>query len=359
MVSLRPSTGISYDPLIGSPLPPSAPIPQLPRLAVAAQRLYASDTRTFPVVRFPCLLFFFSLSRFLSLFPEQRHGFTHSPVHPQSLPHTPIPSPSQQAFKGHKLDKLPSSDVSTNKEELLKFFRDMATIRRFETKAGELYRAKSIRGFCHLYSGQEACAVGIKGGLRSQDSVITAYRVHGWAYVLGWSVKAVMAELFGTSAGCSLGKGGSMHMYGENFLGGNGIVGAQVPVGAGAALAHQYLGTGGVNFALYGDGASNQGQVFEAYNIAKLWKLPVVFVCENNKYGMGTHDHRSSASTKYYTRGDYVPGIWVDGMDVLAVKQAAQFAIEFANNEGPLVMELETYRYHGHSMSDPDTTYRS
>lgn len=286
----------------------------LPRTSVAAQRLFASDTRTFPL---------------------------------------------SKDFKGHKLEKLPETTVETSKDEMMKMFRDMATIRRFETKAGELYRAKNIRGFCHLYSGQEACAVGIKAAMRSQDSLITAYRVHGWAYVLGWSVKAVMAELFGNSAGCSVGKGGSMHMYGKNFYGGNGIVGAQVPVGAGVALKHQYSGDGGVNFALYGDGASNQGQVFEAYNIAKLWKLPVVFVCENNKFGMGTSASRSSASTQYYTRGDYVPGIWVDGMDVLAVKQATKFAIDHALSEGPIVMELETYRYHGHSMSDPDTTYRT
>eukprot|EP00045_Choanoeca_perplexa_P009894 m.98098 g.98098 ORF g.98098 m.98098 type:complete len:381 (-) comp15068_c0_seq3:2135-3277(-) len=261
--------------------------------------------------------------------------------------------------KGHKLDSLPSTEVTLTQEDAWKYYKDAQTIRRMETTAGEMYRGKHIRGFCHLYSGQEAVCVGMTAAFTDVDSIVTAYRCHGWAYCWGWSVKQVLAELFGNSAGASLGKGGSMHMYGERFYGGNGIVGAQVPVGAGIGLAHQYNGDGGVNFAFYGDGASNQGQVFEAYNIAKLWNLPVVFVCENNKYGMGTSAERSSASTEYYTRGDYVPGIWVDGMDVLAVREATAFAIEYAKENGPLVMEMETYRYHGHSMSDPDTTYRT
>lgn len=200
----------------------------------------------------------------------------------------------------------------------------MMTIRRFETAAGELYRGKEIRGFCHLYSGQEAIAVGMKAGLREDDDIISAYRVHGWAYVLGASVKQVIGELLGNSSGMSNGKGGSMHMYGDHFYGGNGIVGAQVPVGAGIALANKYQDKGTVCVSLYGDGASNQGQNFEAYNIAKLMSLPAIFVCENNKFGMGTSAERSSANTKYYTRGDYCAGIHVDGMDVLAVKQATE-----------------------------------
>jgi pyruvate dehydrogenase E1 component alpha subunit len=242
-------------------------------------------------------------------------------------------------------------------DECWQLYKDMSVIRRMETVAGELYRKKHIRGFCHLYSGQEAVAVGLNSTLRDMDTIITAYRCHGWAYMQGYSVEQILAELFGRATGCSQGLGGSMHMYGERFFGGNGIVGAQVPVGAGVAFAHKFKEDGGVCFAFYGDGAANQGQVFEAYNMAKLWKLPIVFVCENNKFGMGTSSQRSSASVDYYTRGDYVPGIWVDGMDVVAVKNATQFAIEFANEEGPLVMEAETYRYHGHSMSDPDTTY--
>lgn len=221
------------------------------------------------------------------------------------------------------------------------------------------YRAKKIRGFCHLYSGQEACAVGMTAAMDPEDGICDAYRVHGWAVCKGVSVKGVIGELLGNSSGCSNGKGGSMHMYTPSLFGGNGIVGAQVPMGAGVALAHKYNGKPLVCVSLYGDGAANQGQVFEAYNIAKLWDLPAIFVCENNKYGMGTSASRSSANTDYYTRGDYLPGLKVDAMDVLCVKNATAYAREYALNEGPIVLEMETYRYHGHSMSDPDTTYRS
>lgn len=260
----------------------------------------------------------------------------------------------------HKLDddNLPATESTMTKDEAMDYFHTMSTIRRMETTAGEMYREKKIRGFLHLYSGQEACAVGMKAAFREQDSIVTAYRCHGFALLSGHSVTSILAELMGKFGGCSNGKGGSMHMYGNKFYGGNGIVGAQVPVAAGIAMAHKQLGDGGVCFGLYGDGAANQGQVFEAYNIAALWDLPAVFVCENNHFGMGTHDFRSSASTDYYSRGDYLPGIRVDAMDVLAVKEATAFAIEHANTKGPMVMELETYRYHGHSMSDPDTTYR-
>mmetsp|Transcript_21142 Transcript_21142/g.55011 ORF Transcript_21142/g.55011 Transcript_21142/m.55011 type:complete len:382 (+) Transcript_21142:42-1187(+) len=259
---------------------------------------------------------------------------------------------------GHKID-IPDTTVTATKDECFEYLESMMTIRRMETTAGELYRAKKIRGFCHLYSGQEACAVGMTAAMDPEDGICNAYRVHGWAYCKGVSVKGVIGELLGNSSGCSNGKGGSMHMYTPTLFGGNGIVGAQVPLGAGIALAHQYNGKPLISVSLYGDGASNQGQVFEAYNIAKLWKLPAIFVCENNKYGMGTSAERSSASTDYYTRGDYIPGLKVDAMDVLCVKNATAYAREYALNEGPIVMEMETYRYHGHSMSDPDTTYRS
>ncbi|GFT83980.1 probable pyruvate dehydrogenase E1 component subunit alpha, mitochondrial [Nephila pilipes] len=263
-------------------------------------------------------------------------------------------------YKLHLLDNGPSSDVTVNKEDALKYYRDMMMIRRMETAANSLYKEKIIRGFCHLYSGQEACAVGMEAAIRKTDAVITSYRAHGWTYLRGISVKGVLAELTGREPGCARGKGGSMHMYNDNFYGGNGIVGAQVPLGAGIAFALHYSGRDDVCLALYGDGAANQGQVFEAFNIAKLWNIPVIFICENNGFGMGTSVDRASASTDYYTRGDYIPGIWVDGMDVLAVREATRFATEICRaGKGPLVMEVATYRYHGHSMSDPGTSYRT
>jgi len=263
-------------------------------------------------------------------------------------------------YKVHLLDETPSTTVSVTRDEALKYYREMFLIRRMETAAGNLYKEKAIRGFCHLYSGQEAACVGMEAAIRPDDAVITAYRAHGWCYVRGISPTGVLAELTGRKTGCALGKGGSMHMYSDHFYGGNGIVGAQVPLGAGIALAQKYRGTDNVTLALYGDGAANQGQIFEAYNMAKLWDLPVIFICENNGYGMGTAVDRASASTDYYKRGDYIPGIWVDAMDILAVREATRWAAEYCRSgKGPLVMEAFTYRYHGHSMSDPGTSYRT
>jgi pyruvate dehydrogenase E1 component alpha subunit len=267
----------------------------------------------------------------------------------------------KNAYKYHKLDESScSSTLTVTRDEALQYYHQMQAVRRMETAAGNLYKEKSIRGFCHLYSGQEACCVGINASLRPTDAVITAYRAHGWTYMRGISIHGVLAELTGRKTGCQEGKGGSMHMYTPTFYGGNGIVGAQVPLGAGIALGLKYQGRDDVCVALYGDGAANQGQAFEAYNIAKLWSLPVLFVCENNGYGMGTAVERASANTDYYTRGDYIPGIWVDGMDVLAVREAARFACEYMRaGKGPLLMECMTYRYSGHSMSDPGTSYRT
>jgi len=262
-------------------------------------------------------------------------------------------------YKLHKLDSGPSDSASVTSEEAMTYYRQMQLIRRMESAAGSLYKEKAVRGFCHLYSGQEAICVGVAAALRPADSIITAYRDHGWAYVMGHTTTAVIAELTGRAAGCSKGKGGSMHMYAKNFYGGNGIVGAQVPVGAGVALANKYLENGGICLSFYGDGAANQGQIFEAYNMAKLLSLPAVFVCENNGYGMGTSVERASASTDYYTRGDYVPGLYVDGMDVVSVREAVRFAQDYCPANGPLVMEIATYRYSGHSMSDPGTSYRT
>nr|KAG5711111.1 hypothetical protein BaRGS_004755 [Batillaria attramentaria] len=199
----------------------------------------------------------------------------------------------------------------------------------------------------------------MEAAITKEDAIITAYRAHGWTYTRGVPVMGVLAELTGRVSGCAKGKGGSMHMYTQNFYGGNGIVGAQVPLGAGIAFALKYQGKKNVCITLYGDGAANQGQIFEAYNMAKLWDTPCIFVCENNGYGMGTSVERASASTEYYKRGDYIPGIWVDAMDVLAVRSATDFAKQFALKNGPILLECATYRYHGHSMSDPGTSYRS
>ncbi|CAG8958138.1 hypothetical protein HYFRA_00000484 [Hymenoscyphus fraxineus] len=266
---------------------------------------------------------------------------------------------SDESFETYELDPPPYT-LNTTKKELKQIYHDMVSVRRMEMAADRLYKEKKIRGFCHLSTGQEAVAVGIEHSLTKEDDVITAYRCHGFALMRGGTVKSIVGELLGRREGIAYGKGGSMHMFAKGFYGGNGIVGAQVPVGAGLAFAHKYKGNNNVTVALYGDGASNQGQVFEAFNMAKLWNLPVLFGCENNKYGMGTAANRSSALTDYYKRGQYIPGLKVNGMDVLAVKAAVQCAKEYTTaGNGPLVLEYVTYRYGGHSMSDPGTTYRT
>ncbi|MEN9924904.1 MAG: pyruvate dehydrogenase (acetyl-transferring) component subunit alpha [Pseudomonadota bacterium] len=244
-------------------------------------------------------------------------------------------------------------------DELLKFYEQMLLIRRFEEKAGQLYGLGLIGGFCHLYIGQEAVAVGLQSALEEgKDSVITGYRDHGHMLAYGIDPKVIMAELTGRGAGISKGKGGSMHMFSteHKFYGGHGIVGAQVPLGAGLAFAHQYRGDGGLCMAYFGDGAANQGQVYEAFNMAALWNLPVIFVVENNGYAMGTAVTRGSAETEFHRRGTAfrIPGMKVNGMDVLEVRAAAEVAVAHVRaGKGPVLMELHTYRYRGHSMSDP------
>jgi len=246
-----------------------------------------------------------------------------------------------------------------SEDELLKFYEQMLLIRRFEEKAGQLYGLGLIGGFCHLYIGQEAVAVGLQSALEEgKDSVITGYRDHGHMLAYGIDPKVIMAELTGRGAGISKGKGGSMHMFSTDhkFYGGHGIVGAQVPLGAGLAFAHQYRADGGLCMAYFGDGAANQGQVYEAFNMAALWNLPVIFVVENNGYAMGTAVTRGSAETEFHRRGTAfrIPGMKVNGMDVLEVRAAAEVAVAHVRaGKGPVLMELHTYRYRGHSMSDP------
>ncbi len=248
--------------------------------------------------------------------------------------------------------------AEASKDELLQYYRDMLLIRRFEERAGQLYGMGLIGGFCHLYIGQEAVVVGMQAALRDGDQVITAYRDHGHMLAAGMSANGVMAELTGRRDGYSKGKGGSMHMFSieKAFYGGHGIVGAQVSLGTGIAFSNKYRKDGKVCLTYFGDGAANQGQVYESFNMASLWKLPVVYIIENNQYAMGTAIQRSSSETHLYKRGISfnIPGEEVDGMDVVAVREAGKRAVERARaGEGPYLLEMKTYRYRGHSMSDP------
>lgn len=269
------------------------------------------------------------------------------------------------ASKAPEIERPPQfKRFKASKDELLTLYREMLLIRRFEERAGQLYGLGLIGGFCHLYIGQEAVAVGLQSAMQvGKDSVITGYRDHGHMLAFGIDPKVIMAELTGREAGISHGKGGSMHMFSvdHGFYGGHGIVGAQVPLGTGLAFKHKYAEDGGVCLAYLGDGAVNQGQVYEAFNMAKLWDLPVIYAIENNQYAMGTSIKRSSAEPLLYRRGEAhrIPGFQVDGMDVLAVRGAAEVALEWTRGgKGPIIIEFLTYRYRGHSMSDP-AKYRS
>ena len=248
--------------------------------------------------------------------------------------------------------------AETDSETLLRYYRDMLLIRRFEEKAGQMYGMGLIGGFCHLYIGQEAVVVGMQAAIGPKDAVITSYRDHGHMLACGMDPKGVMAELTGRRTGYSKGKGGSMHMFSreKNFFGGHGIVGAQVSIGTGIAFAQKLRGDQAVTLAYFGDGAANQGQVHESFNMASLWKLPIIYIVENNRYGMGTSVERASAAKELYRLGDAVeiPGTQVDGMDVEAVHEAGLTAAEHARSgKGPYILEMLTYRYRGHSMSDP------
>ena len=263
-----------------------------------------------------------------------------------------------KSSKPTAVDKAPNAKAPDDKDQLLGFYRQMLLIRRFEERAGQLYGMGLIGGFCHLYIGQEAIAVGMQSIKQTGDQIITAYRAHGHMLACGVDPRVVMAELTGRAAGAAKGKGGSMHMFEPKvgFFGGHGIVGAQVSLGTGLALANRYRDNGEVAFVYFGDGAANQGQVYESFNMAELWRLPVVYVIENNQYAMGTSVERSSSETHLFKRGVSfnIPGAEVDGMDVFAVREAGTKAAEHARSgNGPFILEMKTYRYRGHSMSDP------
>ncbi len=270
--------------------------------------------------------------------------------------HAPRKTTRAKKANGHDLSGVDAAD-------LLHLYREMLLIRRFEEKAGQLYGMGVVGGFCHLYIGQEAVVVGMQASLGDGDAVITSYRDHGHMLACGMEPRGVMAELTGRATGYSKGKGGSMHMFSseKDFYGGHGIVGAHIPLGTGLAFAHAYRNLDRVCLTYFGDGAANQGQVYEAFNMAALWKLPVVYIIENNHYAMGTSVERSAAQSEFFKRGEHfgVPGFQVDGMDVMAVREAGAKAIATCRaGNGPVLLEVLTYRYRGHSMSDP-ATYRT
>lgn len=269
------------------------------------------------------------------------------------------------SFDYHLFDRVPDKTYTT-KNELLEYYKIMLTMRRMEIICDINYKDRKIRGFCHLYDGQEATATGIQAAFTNDDCWITSYRCHCVALIRGKSVSEVLGELFGMYEGSTKGKGGSMHFYNkrQNFYGGQGIVGAQVPVGAGLAFACKYNAPIGkpmpVALAAYGDGAANQGQIWESANMASLWNLPLILCIENNKYGMGTSIERHSCNGKYYTMGNTIPGIKIDGNNVFAVREGMNMVKQYCGaGNGPVYVEMDTYRYHGHSMSDPGIGYRT
>ncbi|XP_037086692.1 pyruvate dehydrogenase E1 component subunit alpha type II, mitochondrial-like [Pollicipes pollicipes] len=266
-----------------------------------------------------------------------------------------------QPLGEHLVETGPSRSARCSSEQALALHTAMQTVRQMETAADQLFREHRIRGMLHLYSGQEATCVGIQAAMLDGDSVITSYRCHGWAHMMGLTPREILLALTSRATSRTNGKGGSMHLYSPDhrFYGGMGIVGSQCPIGVGIAFAHKYNNTRSVCITMYGEGAANQGQLSEAMNLAALWRLPVVFVCENNHYSYYTADDHVTANTNYYCRGDIVPGVRVDGMDVLAVREAAQWATDLCRaGRGPAVLESLTYRFSGHSVADPGKLYR-
>lgn len=275
----------------------------------------------------------------------------------------PSPRNTKSGKPAARRKTVKATEFDASKEELIQYYKDMLMMRRFEEKAGQMYGMGLIGGFCHLYIGQEAVVTGIQAALKEGDSIITSYRDHAHMLACKIDPKEILAELTGRSTGISKGKGGSMHMFSveHGFFGGHGIVAAQVPIGAGLAFAHKYRKNDNVSITYFGDGAVNQGQVYESFNMARLWNLPVVFVIENNQYAMGTSLARASSEIELFRRGESfkIEGEAVDGMNVLAVKEAADRAVAKCRaGEGPVLLEMKTYRYRGHSMSDP-AKYRS
>ncbi|XP_050312164.1 pyruvate dehydrogenase E1 component subunit alpha, mitochondrial-like [Anthonomus grandis grandis] len=259
----------------------------------------------------------------------------------------------------HLLDETPPKTVEVSKEEGLRAYQQMDLIRRCELATARLYNEKKIRGLCHLYSGQEAIAVGINSILKPDDTIITTYRCHSWFLLKTNDLVSFFGELMGYTLGDNRGKGGSMHLYAPNFYGGNGIVGANVPLGTGLAFQHQYQNTDKICVTLMGDGSYNNGQVHEAFNIAKLHNLPIIYVVENNNFAMGTSVDRHCANPDYYKSCSFIPGLRLNGMNLLTVKSAVEFAVKHVRSKkGPILLEAKTYRYGGHSVSDPGTSYR-
>ncbi|XP_068160728.1 pyruvate dehydrogenase E1 subunit alpha 1b isoform X2 [Antennarius striatus] len=299
------------------------------------------------------------MRRLLGLISSALRRVTGRAVAPPAEVAPPPTDFTPQKCELHLLEAGPPQRAELTRAEGLNLYRVMQTLRQVEATADQLYKQKVIRGFCRLNIGQEACVAGIEAAVAPSDHLITGCHAHSYAHTRGVAVSDILSELTGRAGGVAKGRGGSMHLYAPRFYGGNGSVGAQVPLGAGVALAFQYRNTDQVCVAVYGDGAASQGQVFEAFNMAALWKLPCVFVCENHQYGTGTPLGRASASPAHYRRGGVIPGIRVDGMDVLGVREATRFAAEHCRSgKGPMVMELLTYCYHRHSTSDPGVSSR-